>query len=268
MSVLRLVGRIFVSLLLVAVIAAAVYGGGPAIHWLLDSQGFGLLSREPVQPVELSSLNRYTARVAAKPWFRSYFTAMVFDQQRDQTVSPSALVTKWERPRVSIKLLNGDGPEVAAYLDRLVARLDRLQHQVRFVVGGGGPPLITVQFLPHDAYVRTHGADSVGNTRTRYYTTSPGLIKARIAIDVGTQDTPGEVESTLIHELTHAIGCSGHFYSPTYRRRSVMYEANTLTTWSQNDAAVIRLLYSPWIRSGMSPSRARASLQLYARSAE
>jgi hypothetical protein len=47
-----------------------------------------------------------------------------------------------------------------------------------------------------------------------------------------------------------------------------MYEANTLTTWSQNDAAVIRLLYSPWIRPGMSPSRAQASLQLYARSAE
>jgi hypothetical protein len=267
-SVVRLVGRIFVSLLLVAAIAAAVHGGGPAIRWVLSSQGFGLLSREPMQPVQLSSLNRYTARVAARPWFRSYFTTMVFDQQRDQTISPSALVTKWERPRVSIRLLNSDGPEVAAYLDRLVARLDRLQHQVRFVVGGAGRPLITVQFLTHDAYVRAEGADSVGNTRTRYYTTSPGLIRARIAIDVGTQSTPDEVESTLIHELTHAIGCSGHFYSPSYRRRSVMYEANTLTTWSQNDAAVIRLLYSPWIRPGMSPSRAQASLQLYARSAK
>jgi hypothetical protein len=263
----RLASRVFVSLLLVAVIAAAVYGGGPAIRWLLDLQGFGLLSREPMQPVQLSSLNRYTAKVAAKPWFRSYFTTMVFDQQRDQTISPSALVAKWERPRVSIKLLNDDGPEVAAYLDRLVARLDHLQHQVRFVVGGGGPPLITIRFLPHDAYVREEGENSVGNTRTRYYTTSPGLIKARIAIDVGMQDTPEEVESTIIHELTHAIGCSGHFYSPSYRRRSVMYEANTLTTWSQNDAAVIRLLYSPWIRPGMSPSRAQASLQLYARSA-
>ena len=156
-SAVRLVGRVFVSLLVVAVIAAAVYGGGPAIRRLLSSQGFGLFSREPMQPVQLSSLNRYTARVAARPWFRSYFTTMVFDQQRDQTISPSALVTKWERPRVSIRLLNGDGPEVAAYLDRLVARLDRLQHQVRFVVGGAGPPLITVQFLTHDAYVRARG---------------------------------------------------------------------------------------------------------------
>ena len=84
-----------------------------------------------------------------------------------------------------------------------------------------------------------------------------------LAIDVGTQSTPDEVESTLIHELTHAIGCSGHFYSPSYRRRSVMYEANTLTTWSQNDAAVIRLLYSPWIRSGMRPAEARQSIQLF-----
>jgi hypothetical protein len=93
-SLVRLIGRVFVSLLLVAVIAAAVYGGGPAIRWVLSSQGFGLLSREPMQPVQLSSLNRYTARAAAKPWFRSYFTTMVFDQQRDQTISSSALVTR------------------------------------------------------------------------------------------------------------------------------------------------------------------------------
>ena len=46
-----------------------------------------------------------------------------------------------------------------------------------------------------------------------------------------------------------------------------MYEANTLTAWSQDDAAVIRLLYSTWIRPGMSPAQAQASLQLFARSA-
>ena len=44
-----------------------------------------------------------------------------------------------------------------------------------------------------------------------------------------------------------------------------MYEANTLTSWSQNDAAVIRVLYSRWIRSGMSPAGARAGLRHYGR---
>ena len=79
------------------------------------------------------------------------------------------------------------------------------------------------------------------------------------------QESLGEVKSTLIHELTHAIGCSGHFFRPSYRRRSVMYEANTLTAWSQDDAAVIRLLYSTWIRPGMSAAHAEASLRRYGR---
>jgi hypothetical protein len=44
-----------------------------------------------------------------------------------------------------------------------------------------------------------------------------------------------------------------------------MYKANTLTNWSQNDAAVIRVLYSPFVRSGMSEAAARAGLRKYAR---
>ena len=104
------------------------------------------------------------------------------------------MLTKWGRPRVSIRLLNDNGPEVTAYLKRLVARLDRLQREVRFVVGGEGPPLITIRFLEHDAYVKSEGTGSVGNTRTRFFTSSPGLIRARISIDVGTQDTLDEAE--------------------------------------------------------------------------
>ncbi len=260
---MRLLARVVISLCCLAALAVAVYGCGTAMRWLQTGQ---LLDRLPDHPVALGSIDGYTRRVAAKPWFRSYFTTMVFDQGPDRRTH-SPLATKWERPRVSIELLNSDGPEVTAYLRRLVVRLDRLQREVRFVVDGEGPPRITIQFLMHDAYVKTEGTGSVGNTRTRFYTSSPGLIRARISIDVESQDTLGEVKSTLIHELTHAIGCSGHFYAPSYRRRSVMYEANTLTAWSQDDAAVIRLLYSTWIRPGMSPAQAQASLQLSARPA-
>ena len=149
------------------------------------------------------------------------------------------------------------------YLRQLVRRLDRMQAAVRFVVGDAAPR-ITIRFLPHDDYVKVAGPDTVGTTSTRYYSASPGLINARILIDADTRDTPGEVRSTLIHELTHAIGCSGHFTSPSDRRRSVLYTSSQITSWSQTDAAVIRLLYSPWIRSGMTPARATASLQLYA----
>ena len=264
---MRLVGRLFVGLLSFIVLAAAVYGGVHALEWLQSRDAFGLLAREPSQPVRLTTLDRYTTKVAGTAKFGNYFTTMVLPQTGGQAQVQPPIVTKWEARRVTIKLLNDGGPGVETYLRQLVRRLDRLQGAVDFEVGDVHP-LITVQFLGHDAYVRQNGTGSVGNTRTRYFDRSPGLIRAKIAVDVGVQDTPDEVRSTLIHELTHAIGCGGHFTSPSDRRHSVMYEANTLTSWSQNDAAVIRILYSPWIRSGMSPAGARAALQHYARAAQ
>jgi hypothetical protein len=234
------------------------------MEWLWSRDAFGLLVREPVEPVHIRTLDPYTRKVAGKKWFADYFVTMAFSQTA-RAGSPR-LIAKWEQRTVTIKLLNSEGPAVERYLAGLVRRLDRLQSQVDFRLAGGHP-LITVEFLDHDAYVRQNGTGSVGNTRTRYFQGSPGLIRARISVDVGVQDTPDEVKSTLIHELTHAIGASGHFISPADRRRSVMYEANTLTTWSQSDAAVIRILYSPFVRSGMSQAGARAGLQRYARAA-
>jgi hypothetical protein len=261
---MRFMGRLIVAVLSIAVLAAAVYGGVRAVEWLGSRDAFGLFVREPVEPVHVRSLDPYTAKVAGKHWFGDYFITQVFSR----TSSPSSpgIIAKWERPRVAIKLLNSDGPAVEHYLGRLVRRLDRLQDQVDFELGGRHP-LITIEFLSHELYVGQNGSGSVGNTRTRYFRASPGLIQADISIDVGAQDTPDEIKSTLIHELTHAIGVSGHFTSPSDRDRSVMYEANTLTTWSQNDAAVIRTLYSPFLRSGMSPAEARAGLQRFARAA-
>ena len=130
----------------------------------------------------------------------------------------------------------------------------------------GAAPRITIRFLPHDEYVRVAGTGTVGTTGTHFCSTSPGLISAKILIDSDSRDTPGEVRSTLIHELTHAIGCSGHFTSPSDSRRSVLYTSSQMTSWSQTDAAVIRLVYSPWIRSGMTSTQAVSSLQLYASS--
>jgi hypothetical protein len=260
---MRLVGRLIVTLLSLVVLAAALYGGVRAFEWLQSRDAFGLLAREPVQPVRLTTLDPYTRKVAGRTWFGNYFTTMVFDVGSTSATHPR-IVAKWERKSVTVDLLNSGGPGVQSYVRLLLRRLDRLQGQVDFRLGSTDP-LITVQFLEHGAYVRQNGADSVGNTRTRFYQGPPGLIRARISVDVGVQDTPDEMKSTLIHELTHAIGASGHFLSPSDRRHSVMYKANTLTDWSQNDAAVIRILYSPFIHSGMSEAAARAGLRKYAR---
>jgi hypothetical protein len=260
---MRLVGRLVVTLLSLVVLAAAIYGGVRAVEWLQSRDAFGLFAREPVQPVRLTTLDPYTRKVAGKAWFGNYFTTMIFGVGGGATGRPR-VVAKWERKTVTVGLLDDGGPGIPAYLSLLLRRLDRLQGQVDFRLGGANA-LITVQFLDHTAYALQNGTGSVGTTKTRYYQGSPGLIRARIAVDAGLQDTPDEMKSTLIHELTHAIGASGHFLSPSDRRRSVMFSANTLTNWSQNDAAAIRVLYSPFISSGMSEAAARAGLREYAR---
>jgi hypothetical protein len=262
----RRIGRAIVALLSIVVLLAALYGAVMAVRWADGETGFGLLDRSPEQPLAFSSLNRYTREAAARPSFRRYFTTMVVPE-RAGGAAEAPVVTKWERPRVVIKLLNDGGPGVEAYLRRLVARLNRMQAAVRFVVGDAAPR-ITIRFLTHSAYVETVGDDSVGSTSTHYFRSSPGMIRARIAIDAGRQNTTGQVKATLIHELTHAIGCGGHFRSASDRRRSVLYESSQITAWSQNDAAVIRLLYSPWIESGMTAGQAQASLRRYGRSAD
>jgi len=257
----RSVARFFVSVLLIAGLTAGVYGCVVSFRWL-QSQGTleAALDRRPQEPFAFSSLNRYTLEAAGEVWFRRYFTTMVFAPDQ----GAAGVVAKWERPRVVIKLLNDGGPGVEGYLRRLVRRLNRMQGEVRFAVGDEAPR-ITVRFLSHGEYVRREGANSVGKTRTRYFATSPGLINARISIDAGTQSTPGQVRATLIHELTHAIGCGGHFRSSDDRRRSVLHQSSSITSWSQPDAAVIRILYSPWIRTGMTAAEATRSLRRYGR---
>ena len=259
---MRGLARIIFSAFLIAGLTAGVYGCVVGFQWL-QSQGVleAAFDRRPLEPIALSSLDRYTREAAGKAWFRRYFTTMVYGPDR----GAAGVVAKWERPRVVIKQLNDGGPGMKGYLRRLVRRLNRIQDEVRFVVGDTAP-LITISYLSHRDYVRSEGADSVGMTRTRYYDSSPGLISARISIDAGAQTTPGQVKSTLVHELTHAIGCAGHFSSPDDRRRSVLHRSSAITTWSQPDAAVIRVLYSPWIRTGMTAAEAKKSLRRSSRS--
>lgn len=262
---MRLIGRLLAGLLSMVLLAAAVYGGAAALRWLDGGAGVGLLDRRPEQPLSLSSLNAHTKEAAADPAFRRYFVTMVLPEPGGTGEPP--VVVKWEQPRVTIKLLNDGGPGIEDHLRRLVARLNRMQGQVRFRVGDRAPR-ITIRFLSHQDYARQLGKESVGSTRTRFFRASPGLIHARIAIDRGPRRDTSQLKATLIHELTHAIGCAGHFTDPADRRRSVLYQSSHVTSWSQNDAAVIRLLYSRWIRSGMTERQVRASLRRYARSAD
>ncbi len=262
---MRHIGRLLSGLLVAAVLVAAIQSGVIALRWLDGYRDTGVLDRRPDTPVALSSLNRYTKKAAGEASFRRYFTTMVVAGPDGMTHDP--VVVKWEQPRVTVKLLDSDRPEVKKYLRRLVARLNRMQGEVRFAVGDRRPR-ITIRFVTHEQYVLRYGDASVGNTSTRYFVSSPGLISARITIDAGRNDDISQLKATLIHELTHAIGCSGHFTDPALRRRSVLYEASHVTSWSQDDAAVIRLLYSPWIESGMTAEEAQVALGRYARAAE
>jgi Protein of unknown function (DUF2927) len=248
----RALRSILSTLLLIAAALAVVHFLGWPWQWpgiQLGGAG-GPGDRRPTTAVAVATLPHYTRTVAGKAWFRRYFARMVFDDGNGAN-SYTGILTRWDKRRVRIDILNSGGPGMDRYVATLARRLNRIQQAARFVVVNG-PAEITIAYLSHDAYRRTNaGDDTVGNCATRYYHGPPGLISAVISIDAGAEGTPAERRSTVIHELTHAVGFRGHFRKQSYQRRSVLYYASTVTTWSQADAAAIRIMYSSSMRNGM-----------------
>lgn len=262
MYVLR---RFFAAVLLVLFVAIVVTSMGWPWQWLdLRLGTFSTLrDRTPERALALDELPAYTREVASTPAFRRYFTRMVFSDRGEQGTYVG-LVTKWEKDRVRIDILNDGGPGLDRYVERLARRLNRIQPATRFVVVDDGPAEVTIEYLSGERYRRAIGDDSVGTTATRYYQGSPGLIEASINIDAGRLTTTGELKAAVIHELTHAIGFNGHFRDESFQRRSVLYYASTITDWSQDDAASIRVLYSSTVQNGMTMPEVEAALREFA----
>jgi hypothetical protein len=246
---LRVFRSILSTLLMIAAAIVVVHFLGWPWQWA-DIRLGGAGDRRPTEAVSVSSLPKYTRDVAGKAWFRHYFTRMVFDDGGG-TNSYTGILTRWDKRSVRIHIVNSGGPGMNRYVVTLAHRLNRIQQAARFVVVDG-PAEITIAYLSHDAYRRTiDGDNTVGNCATRYYHGPPGMISAVISIDAEAETNAGERKSTVIHELTHALGFSGHFRKHSYQRRSVLYYAGTVTNWSQADAAAIRIMYSSSMRNGM-----------------
>jgi len=248
---MRALRRILSTLLLIAAVVAVVHFFGWPWQWP-DIRSGRAAERRPEEAIALSSLPQYVQKVAGKAWFHRYFARMVFNNERERGAgSFKNTLTRWDKRRVRIDILNSGGPGMKSYVVTLVRRLNRIQQGTRFVVVNG-PAEITIEYLPHRDYRRTiGGGDTVGNCATRYYHGPPGLISAVISVDAEVVETSADRKSTVIHELTHALGFNGHFRKQGYQRRSVLYYAGTVTNWSQADAAAIRIMYSSGMRNGM-----------------
>ena len=262
---MRVLGYILSIFLLIAVAGVTVYGCGVAWQSLIVRLGGADRSsdRRPTDAVAVSSLPDYTRNVAGTAWFRRYFARVVFDEGKGED-SYTGTLTRWDKRRVRIDILNSGGPGMDRYVVTLARRLNRIQQATTFVVVDGRAE-ITIEYLSHGDYQRTIDDDgTVGNCATRYYTGPPGLISAVIKVDADVEKTPGDRKSTVIHELTHALGFQGHFRMKSYRRRSVLYYASTVTNWSQADAAAIRIMYSSSMRNGMDAGDVNAALRRFA----
>jgi hypothetical protein len=257
---MRVARRLISLLLLIGVAVALVNFYGWPQQWLgLQVGDLTRLIDRRATSVSPESLPSYTRTVAGKPWFQSYFTRLAFSDEAG-TGSFTGRLTKWDKRRVRIDVLNSGGPGMGDYVQSLVRRLNRMQSATRFTVADGAAD-ITIEYVSHAEYARTLGPGSVGNCETRFYSSAPGLISAAITIDAGVLRTPAERKPVVIHELTHALGFKGHFREPRYRTRSVLYYAASLTNWSQNDGAAIRIMYSSSMKNGMSASAARKALR-------
>ena len=260
MRALRYILSIF---LLIAVAGVTVYGCGMAWQSLIVGSDDPARDRRPTEAVAVSSLPNYTRNVADTAWFRRYFLRMVFDEGKSANPYLGTL-TRWDKERVRISILNSGGPGLKGYVLTLTRRLNRIQQAAHFVVVDGQAE-ITIEYLSHEDYQRTIADDdTVGNCSTRYYTGPPGLISAVIKVDAGVETTSDDRKSTVIHELTHALGFQGHFRTKSFKRRSVLYYASTVTNWSQADAAAIRIMYSSSMKNGMEPPEASTALRRFA----
>lgn len=256
-----MVRRLLSLLVVVAVAAAIIHFYGWPTTWSLPDAGelIGMPRPTPAASIAPEALPTYTREVAGKAWFRRYFTRLAFSDARGPN-SYTGQITKWTRQRVRIDILNDGGPGMDAYVKSLVSRLNRVQRATRFRVVNGDAD-ITIEYLSHAEYVRHARDGSVGTCETRFYRGSRGLQSAAIKIDASVLKTAARRKPAVIHELTHALGFRGHLRAADDATRSVLYYAPALSTWSQNDGAAIRIMYSSAIKSGMNVTQVRKALK-------
>lgn len=263
---MNVVRRFIPVVILVAVAVLLAHSLGWPWQWI-DLHLGAALERSPVTPLSVAELPAYARQVSGTAWFRTYFLRMAFSET-DGGRGYGGTLTKWTKRRVRIHVVNSGGPGLAGYVGTLVRKLDTIQSATRFVVVDG-PSEITIEYLSHDDYKRVaQGDDTVGDCATRYFEGPQGIYSAAITIDAGALTTPDDRKATVIHELTHAIGFGGHFHDLRDRRVSVLYYASTVTDWSQQDAAAIRIMYSADMTSGMTVPQASAALTRYAHGRE
>ena len=82
-----------------------------AVRWVDSETGFGLLDRRPEQPLAFSSLDdNYTKEAAAQAFVPALLHHHGGGHAGGRHDRRRRWVTKWERSRVVIKLLNSGGP--------------------------------------------------------------------------------------------------------------------------------------------------------------
>lgn len=261
-----LVRRWLPTAILLAVVVLLLHSFGWPWQWV-DLHFGSSVDRVPATPVALAELPQYARDVSGAAWFHTYFLRMAFSEA-DGGRAYTGTLTRWTKRRVTIRIVNSGGPGLDTYVRSLAAQLDAMQSATDFVVVDGASD-ITIEYLSHEEYRRAvRGGDTVGDCATRYFQGPQGIFSAAIKVDAGVLTTPDDRKATVIHEITHALGFEGHFRDPSDQRVSVLYYASTLTAWSQQDAAAIRILYSSDMQSGMTVPQANAALTRYAHGRE
>ncbi len=224
------------------------------------------VATDPLPPMKRFDGARAAAPIRSNIDIARDFLALTFEMESGRQI---ARLTRFEGP-VRVRMTGAVPPAATADLARLIARL-RAEAGIDIAPAAAGETAgITVEFLPRAqmqaivpqaaCFVVPRVADWDEFRRKRFgdatdWTTL--TVRDRVAVFIPADVAPQEVRDCLHEELAQALGPLNDLY---HLSDSVFNDDNFHTVLTGFDMLVLRAIYAPELRSGMTRAEVAAVL--------
>ncbi len=244
----------FVGVVLV-VIGAIVLG-----LLLLSGLRFGIPSGQPSSLPFLPTA--IPAQAISKEEYWEYFSAITFHKAGNK--DSSAPLERWTKSPVTIELTGEINDEVIANLDSIIeafnvisktVKLERIEHLGDLII----------HFVSRDEMLakRGRGEEQILGWAHINTDSSCTIGSADIYLQNQVKDRDYALHSSLVHELSHALGFEGHDYGKRGCNALTSIACAPLLTYTPYDTFAIKVLYNSGIPLCSSETEAKIYLDLH-----